>query len=49
MREDIPQDVEGVGDNDRRAKDDKGYQEVGRRNKYDIDKGRRNSFKREHQ
>ena len=45
----IPQDIERVGDNDRCTEDGKGYQKVGRRDKYHINGDRRNSFDDKHQ
>jgi len=45
----IPQDIERVGDDDRCIEDGKGYQKVGRRDKYHINEDRRNGFDDKHQ
>jgi len=45
----ILQDIERVGNNDRCMEDGKGYQKVGRRDKYYINGDRRNGFDDKHQ
>ena len=45
----IPQDIKRVRDDDRCTEDGKGYQKVGRRDKYYINGNRRNSFDDKHQ
>ena len=45
----IPQDIEGVGDNDWYTKDGEGHQKVGRGNKHHINGNRRNDFDGKHQ
>jgi len=45
----IPQDIERVEDDDQCTEDSKGYQKVGRRDKYHINRDRRNGFDDKHQ
>ena len=49
MDEIILQDIEGIGDNDRCVENGEGYQEVGRRSKYNDDGSERIHSNGKHQ
>ena len=49
LGENIPQDIEGIGGNDRHSKGDEGYEEISRRNQYDSCGNRRDDSEHKHQ